>query len=125
MQIYYKINKLTKVLDMAQKLKTNILGAAITKIGIYSIATVNSLHHGGPYIIISYKGDRVGWVSFKTRRSNNYTPKHEHFDKAKILVDDWFENDNNYNLAAIAWNAMGTGVNVSLLGEKNESTKKN
>ena len=116
---------------MSQKLNQTV-AAPIIKLGIYAVATMGSLRHGNPYAIISYKATRVGWVSFKTRKANPYTPEHEHFSKAKLLVDEWFASDTNYNTAANTWNSMNLGVTVSLLaikkeGEeiKNGRTKKN
>ena len=100
---------------MVQKL--NIIKAApIEKIGRFSLGTVGSLCHGGPYAIITLKGDRVGWVSFKSRKSKCYIPKHKDFDEAQTLVDEWFSDDSNFDKAANAWNAMNIGKPITLLG---------
>jgi len=54
---------------MPQKLN-QIQASPIVKVGVYALATVGSLRHGNPYVI-SYKGTRIGWVSFKTRKANS------------------------------------------------------
>lgn len=99
---------------MAQNLK-RIIAAPVAKIGKFSLGTVGSLSHGGPYVAVTLKGDRVGWISFKTRQLNPYEPKHKDFNDAKEVVDIWMMNNHNFNIAATAWNSMNLGVYVQLV----------
>jgi hypothetical protein len=99
---------------MTRKLKC-IYAAPIEKIGKFSLGTVGSLSHGSPYAIVTLKGERVGWVSFKTKQMYCYKPEHSDFEEAKDLVENWFSNIPNFNRAAKAWNDMNLGVQVSYL----------
>lgn len=99
---------------MTRKLKY-INAAPIEKIGKFSLGTVGSLRHGSPYAIVTFKGERVGWVSFKTKEMYSYKPEHTDFKEAKYLVDIWFSDILNFNKAAKSWNDMNLGVQVSYL----------
>jgi hypothetical protein len=104
---------------MKIKSMLTIKGAFVAKVGKFNLVTLGSLVHGSPYVAIKLKEDRIGWFSFKDGECKAYSKKHKLYDDAKALIDEWFENTENYNLAAKTWNSMNTGVSVNLKGDNN------
>ena len=95
-----------------------IKSAFVSRVGKFRLVTVGSLVHGSPYVAIMLKDERIGWFSFTEMESKAYARKHGLFDEAKKLIDVWFKDVTNYNLAASTWNSMNTGVLVPLKGDK-------
>lgn len=88
-----------------------VKSAFVSRVGKFRLVTVGSLVHGSPYVL---RDERIGWFSFTEMESKAYAKKHILFDEAKKLIDVWFKEVTNYNLAASTWNSMDTGVLVPL-----------
>lgn len=101
-----------------------VTSAFVVKLGKFRVITLGSLVHGGPYVAIMLKEQRVGYFLFSGVESIHYKKKHESFEEAKKLVDTWFTDDSNFNLAANVWNAMNIGVQVTIKATKKKGDKK-